>query len=92
MQATRAGDFAAAWRLADADLARPRPADAFSRPRHEQRIRDGRPIDGRRVLVRCDHRLGDMVQSARFLSAGVGSAHREAAGQPATAGRLGDVA
>ena len=36
-------------------------------PRHLQRIWDGRPIDGRRVLVRCYHGLGDTIQFARFL-------------------------
>jgi hypothetical protein len=49
----RRGDFEAAWQLSDADLCRPRPADAFTRPRHYQRIWDGRPVDGRQVLVRC---------------------------------------
>jgi hypothetical protein len=63
----RGGEFEAAWQLSDADLRRPRPADAFSRPRHQQRIWDGRPVDGRRVLVRCYHGLGDTIQFARFL-------------------------
>lgn len=64
----RRGDFEAAWQVSDRELARPRPADAFSRPRHLQRIWDGRPIDGRRVLVRCHHDLGDTIQFARFLT------------------------
>jgi hypothetical protein len=63
----RRGEFDAAWRLSDRELSRPRPADAFTRPRHLQRIWDGRPVDGRRVLVRCYHGLGDTIQFARFL-------------------------
>jgi hypothetical protein len=65
----RRGDLAAAWALADGELAKPRPPDAFTRPRHLQRIWDGRPIEGRRVLVRCYHGLGDTIQFARFLPA-----------------------
>jgi hypothetical protein len=63
----RRGDFEAAWALADRELSGPRAADAFTRPRHLQCIWDGRPIDGRRVLVRCYHGLGDTIQFARFL-------------------------
>jgi hypothetical protein len=69
MRHMRRGEFEAAWRLSDADLRRARPADAFTRPRHQQRIWDGRPVDGRRVLVRCYHGLGDTIQFARFLPA-----------------------
>jgi hypothetical protein len=36
-------------------------------PRHEQWIWDGTPLDGRRVLVRCYHGLGDTIQFARYL-------------------------
>jgi hypothetical protein len=63
----RRGDFEAAWTLGDRDLSRPAAPDAFTRPRHLQRIWDGRPIAGRRVLVRCYHGLGDTIQFARFL-------------------------
>ncbi len=65
----RRGEFTAAWALSDRALSRRRPPDAFTRPRHLQRIWDGRPIDGRRVLVRCYHGLGDTIQFARFLPA-----------------------
>jgi len=65
----RRGDFEAAWAIADRGLSCPRDVDAFTRPRHLQRIWDGRPIDGRRVLVRCYHGLGDTIQFARFLPA-----------------------
>ena len=55
----RRGDFAAAWALGDRELSRPPAPAAVTRPRHLQRIWDGRPMDGRRVLVRRggDHSL-----------------------------------
>jgi hypothetical protein len=37
------------------------------RPRHLQRVWDGTPLAGRRVLVHCYHGLGDTLQFARFL-------------------------
>jgi hypothetical protein len=69
IRAMRRGDFEAAWELGDRELTRRPPSDAFTAPRHLQRIWDGRPIDGRRVLVRCYHGLGDTIQFARFLPA-----------------------
>ena len=60
------GDFEAAWRLSDRALAFRPPADART-PRHEQRIWDGSPLAGRRVLVRCYHGLGDTIQFLRYL-------------------------
>lgn len=66
MTAMRRGDFAAAHRVSDAVRAAPLP-DPGSTPRHEQRVWNGEPIDGRRVLVRCHHGLGDSIQFARFL-------------------------
>jgi hypothetical protein len=68
--AIRAGDYARAWLLADAALHRdivhgPAKHDG---PRHLQRIWRGEPFDGRRVLVRCYHGLGDTLQFARFLA------------------------
>jgi hypothetical protein len=68
IDAMRHGDFAAAWRVSDRVLARRRPGEqAWHLPRHEQWIWDGRPLEGRRVLVRCYHGLGDTIQFARFL-------------------------
>src|SRR5690606_11292785 len=37
-------------------------------PRHLQTIWDGRPLRGRRVLVRCYHGLGDTIQFIRFAA------------------------
>jgi hypothetical protein len=66
--AMRRGDFAAAWRVSDRVLAaRAAFGPCWQLPRHEQWIWDGRPLAGRRVLVRCYHGLGDTIQFARFL-------------------------
>src|ERR671932_1565581 len=67
MEAARAGDFVRAWDIADCALARRRDATCWHLPRHEQWVWDGRPLAGRRVLVRCYHGLGDTIQYARFL-------------------------
>ena len=67
--AMRTGDFRAAWSVSDAVLATRDPAsrDDPRRPYHERWVWDGRPFDGRRVLVRCYHGLGDTLQFCRFL-------------------------
>lgn len=73
--AMRTGDFQAAWSVSDAVLAardpayRPACRDDPRRPYHERWVWDGRPFDGRRVLVRCYHGLGDTLQFCRFLPA-----------------------
>ena len=66
----RRGDFAAALRISDAVLAAREPAsrDDPGRPYHERWVWDGRPLTGRRVLVRCYHGLGDTLQYSRFLA------------------------
>ena len=69
--AMRAPDFAAAWRIADDVLAARDPAarDDPRQPYHLRWVWDGTPPDGRDVLVRCYHGLGDTIQFARFLPA-----------------------
>ncbi len=69
--AMRRGDFAAAWRIADRDLAglREYGPPKHEGPRHLQRIWRGEQIAGKSVLVRCYHGLGDTIQFARFLPA-----------------------
>jgi hypothetical protein len=64
-RAMRRGDFAAAWGISDQVLASGAGRD-WSVPRHLQGIWDGRPLAGKRVLVRCYHGLGDTIQYARF--------------------------
>ena len=69
VQAMRRGDFHAAWRASDRILAARDPAtrDDPGLPYHLRWVWDGTPLDGRRVLVRCYHGLGDTVQFCRFL-------------------------
>lgn len=61
------GDFERAWRISDAVMRRRgsrRPTDL---PRHLRWVWDGTPLDGRRLLVRCNHGLGDTLQFIRFV-------------------------
>ena len=53
-----AGRFEHAWRESDAIVARGNP--------DHHRFWDGRPLDGRDVLVRCLHGLGDTIQYIRY--------------------------
>ena len=66
MEHMRAGRFTEAWSLNDAlrgAAAIPSPVDI---PRHLQSIWTGASVDGRRVLVRCYHGLGDTIQFIRY--------------------------
>lgn len=65
----RRSDYAAAWRIAAADLARRDPSrrDDPAQPYHLRWVWDGRGFDGQDVLVRCYHGYGDTLQFARFL-------------------------
>lgn len=60
------GDFEAAWRVSDAVLAARAGQTCWHLPRHMQHIWDGTPLEGRRVLVRCYHGLGDTLQFIRY--------------------------
>lgn len=67
--AMRAGDFEAAWRQTDRiELVRRRD-EAAGRLVHASHhlLWDGTPFDERRVLVRCNHGLGDTLQFARYI-------------------------
>jgi hypothetical protein len=68
MAAMCRGDFAAAWAISDRVL-RGRHAGSFDAavPRHQQCLWDGRPLEGKRVLVHCYHGLGDTLQFVRLL-------------------------
>jgi hypothetical protein len=65
----RGADFATAWAISDAVLARRDPAerDDPRLPYHRRWVWDGRDFTDRHVLVRCYHGLGDTIQFARFL-------------------------
>lgn len=54
-----AGNFPLAWRESEAIERRGKP--------DPHRFWDGRPADGRRVLVRCLHGLGDTIQFVRYV-------------------------
>ncbi len=71
MAAMRRGDEAAAWAVSDAVLAARDPAtrDDPGMAYHLRWVWDGQPFDGRHVLVRCYHGLGDTLQFVRFLPA-----------------------
>jgi hypothetical protein len=64
----RAGEFERAWRVSDGVLQTRAGAACGDRPRHEQYVWDGSPIDGRRVFVRCYHGLGDTIQFVRYAA------------------------
>jgi hypothetical protein len=66
MRHMRAGAWSAAWRVSDRVLASHAGVACWDRPRHEQWVWDGTPLDGRRVLIRCYHGLGDTIQFIRF--------------------------
>lgn len=62
----RTGQWEAAWRQRDRSLLDVGP-DEGRRPRHQQRLWRGQPIAGRRVLIACQHGLGDTVQFVRYV-------------------------
>ncbi|WP_137181873.1 glycosyltransferase family 9 protein [Roseomonas sp. AR75] len=68
MALMRRGDWAAAWRLSDETVGARRGQRDWTAPRHLQPVWDGTPLEGRRVLVRCYHGLGDTIQFARLLA------------------------
>lgn len=61
------GDFEAAWRISDAVLRRRAGSDCSDLPLHLRWVWDGTPLEGKRVLVRCYHGLGDTLQFIRFV-------------------------
>lgn len=67
LQLMRSGRLAEAWSVSDAVLARRRDQACFQLPRHRQWIWRGESFEGRSVLVRCYHGLGDTVQMLRYL-------------------------
>ena len=62
------GDFEHAWRLADQDRERCCSGILAARlPRHMRPVWDGGSLDGRQVLVRCYHGLGDTIHFIRYV-------------------------
>lgn len=66
MQRMRAGAFEDAWKLSDKVLAAGVNQDPRL-PRHYQCVWDGTPLEGKRVLIRCYHGLGDTIQFIRYV-------------------------
>jgi hypothetical protein len=66
----RRGEWESAWRISDEELRLRRAGLRGSTqlcPRHRQVIWDGAPLEGKKVLVRCYHGMGDTVQFIRFM-------------------------
>jgi hypothetical protein len=63
----RRGDFAAAWKVSDRVVQQRSGMPCEHLPRHFQYFWDGAPLDGKRVLVRCYHGLGDTIQFIRYI-------------------------
>jgi hypothetical protein len=64
----RNGDFDAAWRVSDEVLVTGLRTPA-TRHLHlsRQALWNGEPLDGKRVLIRCCHGLGDTIQFVRYV-------------------------
>ncbi|WP_431860772.1 glycosyltransferase family 9 protein [Azospirillum sp.] len=69
MAAMLLGDFERAWAVSDLVLRRAAPEDfdRRDRPFHRRPVWNGAPLEGRRVLVRCYHGLGDILHMMRYL-------------------------
>lgn len=63
----RTGDFESAWAFSDEQLKARNGQPTWHLPRHFQSIWDGSSLDGKRVLVRCYHGLGDTIQFIRYI-------------------------
>ena len=66
IETMRHGDFAAAWKISDRLLRALRPQDQENLPRCFQSVWNGASVEGKRVLVRCYHGLGDTIQFIRY--------------------------
>ena len=60
------GDYGAAWKVSDRILRERGDAPTWHLPRHLQAVWRGAPLEGKRVLVRCYHGLGDTLQFIRY--------------------------
>jgi hypothetical protein len=63
----RRGEYTAAWEISDLAIASRSESDQQSLPPHLRSVWDGTPVEGRRVLVRCNHGIGDTIQFARYI-------------------------
>ncbi|TDH25259.1 ADP-heptose--LPS heptosyltransferase [Segetibacter sp. 3557_3] len=63
----RRGQFEEAWKFSDEVLQSRAGTPCWHLPRHLQYVWDGSSPEGKRVLVRCYHGLGDTIQFIRFM-------------------------
>lgn len=61
-------NFEAAWEFSDKVIKSGINRDYINTPRHYQCIWDGTPLNGKRVLVRCYHGLGDTIMFIRYIA------------------------
>jgi hypothetical protein len=61
------GEFEAAWKICDVVLKARAGTPCWHLPRHEQYIWNGSPLNGKHILVRCYHGLGDAIQFIRYV-------------------------
>jgi hypothetical protein len=61
------GDFEKVWKLSDEGLKARAGKPDWHLPRHFQHIWQGESLNGKRVLVRCYHGLGDTIQFIRYV-------------------------
>jgi glycosyl transferase family 9 (putative heptosyltransferase) len=66
MRHMRRGELEAGWEISDEVLRSRAGRTCWHLPRHEQWVWDGTPLEGKRVLVRCFHGLGDTLQFIRY--------------------------
>lgn len=73
----RRGDFAAAWEETDRIEQRRRALERAGGLKWRDRylLWNGQPFPGRRVLIRCNHGLGDTLQFLRFVPKVCAMAH-----------------
>lgn len=62
----RSGNYEAAWKLSDNVLKSGINRNYLSTPRHYQCIWNGTSLNGKRVLIRCYHGLGDTIMFIRY--------------------------
>jgi hypothetical protein len=67
MDHMRRGEFEAAWAISDAALHVRAGVPCWHLPRHLQYVWNGTPLEGRRIMVRCYHGLGDTIQFIRYI-------------------------
>ena len=66
MRHMRRGELESAWEISDAVLRSRVGKPCWHLPRHQQYVWDGTSLEGKRILIRCYHGLGDTIQFIRY--------------------------